>query len=342
MRSHLSGTLPAQGKVVLLGAESPGKRFVKETLLVDKSECFEAPQGALAEPCGWGWLVTLSGDLDVAHSLLGSCLVSETKEPVLVLLVVDSDSGLGHEDVWFLAKLIITPEWSTVPVLVVGCGMDITHVDLIQEYDLHLLGDRVWNVVCINKLTKEGVEPVKQWIMTNLSRDTLQSSGPVMDLEKLYQDLQSLLSSDEFSQAESVADFEIYMKDAVTLSHGNRLRLFWTLLRKEKRKQALDKIFQISKAIEKEKFHETRTYFWIQMIHFAIERKPKVNNFKEFLLSDPQLCQETLFSAYYSEELWGSEACRTSTVVPDLKMLPSILPATTKLLKTISIEDRKT
>ncbi|CAF1644425.1 unnamed protein product [Didymodactylos carnosus] len=75
--------------------------------------------------------------------------------------------------------------------------------------------------------------------------------------------------------------------------------------------------------------NETLIYFWIQIIHYACEAtKNPTNDFTGFLLMNPQLLNETeLPLAYYKKDTLFSAQAKTAFVLPDLKQLPSILPA---------------
>lgn len=83
-------------------------------------------------------------------------------------------------------------------------------------------------------------------------------------------------------------------------------------------------------------FHETMTYFWVHMVHFAMEAAKFKRStdeivvsdpdFKEFLLRNPQLANGGLFLHYYSKELMLKTAdSRLQVMLPDKRPLPSIL-----------------
>lgn len=123
--------------------------------------------------------------------------------------------------------------------------------------------------------------------------------------------------------------------------HYTHLRIAWLYLTKSpQRRIAIEKIFSaIKKFIELSPrtkrsdtsrgttFHETMTYFWCHMVHYAIvATKNPLNTFKTFLFMNPQLANGGMFLHYYSKKrmLLDPEA-RTTVLLPDLRPLPSLL-----------------
>ncbi|EEQ84714.2 uncharacterized protein BDCG_07983 [Blastomyces dermatitidis ER-3] len=79
----------------------------------------------------------------------------------------------------------------------------------------------------------------------------------------------------------------------------------------------------------------TQAYFWIQMLHAAIESVPASSGldirnitFESFRVLFPELlAEDDIWKQYYTEERWTSIKGRTCTVLPDLKPLPNVLQA---------------
>lgn len=121
--------------------------------------------------------------------------------------------------------------------------------------------------------------------------------------------------------------------------HRTHLRIAWLLLRQHGRRDGLTKIFDSIRAFIENSprthrsrgttFHETMTYFWVHMVHYAIEATSNPDDtFKTFLLMNPQLVNGGLFLHFYSKKLMLQTAdARTAVVLPDLKPLPSLLSA---------------
>jgi ADP-ribosylation factor 1/2 len=123
--------------------------------------------------------------------------------------------------------------------------------------------------------------------------------------------------------------------------HRTHLRIAWILLTRHGRKEAMPLIFQLIKNfienssrtkranadVRGTTFHETMTYFWVTMVHYGIigSRVP-YEEFKTFLLMNPQLSNGGLFLNYYSKQLMLMDPIsRTQVVAPDLLPLPSMI-----------------
>eukprot|EP00602_Paraphysomonas_sp_CaronLab_P008829 CAMPEP_0185018178 /NCGR_PEP_ID=MMETSP1103-20130426/987_1 /TAXON_ID=36769 /ORGANISM="Paraphysomonas bandaiensis, Strain Caron Lab Isolate" /LENGTH=539 /DNA_ID=CAMNT_0027547899 /DNA_START=74 /DNA_END=1693 /DNA_ORIENTATION=- len=127
-----------------------------------------------------------------------------------------------------------------------------------------------------------------------------------------------------------------------TWDHRTHLRIAWLFLTRFGRREGLEKIFASIKHFISNSprtarpssrgttFHETMTYFWSHMVHYAIvaTRNPG-KDFRSFLLLNPQLVNGGLFLHYYSKKrmLLDAEA-RTAVLLPDLRPLPSVLSST--------------
>ncbi|KAF7303599.1 Peroxidase [Mycena indigotica] len=93
-------------------------------------------------------------------------------------------------------------------------------------------------------------------------------------------------------------------------------------------------------------FHFTMTYFWIQMVHFGLERvrlfrrksqaadsdsivtltdDDPIKLFPFFLLTNPFLADGRLWADYYSTDVLMSAEARKSFVVPDKQPLPDVV-----------------
>ncbi len=74
-------------------------------------------------------------------------------------------------------------------------------------------------------------------------------------------------------------------------------------------------------------FHETMTYFWVHMVHFAIvATKNPTGDFRTFLLLNPQLCNGGMFLHYYSKKLMlHTPEARVKVLLPDKRPLPSLI-----------------
>jgi small GTP-binding protein len=140
-----------------------------------------------------------------------------------------------------------------------------------------------------------------------------------------------------------------------TWDHRTHLRIAWLLLSRYGRQEGMKKIFAAIKAFIENSprttgvaagtaaspnnnnnkdnkrgttFHETMTYFWIHMVHYAmVATKLPEQSFKVFLLMNPQLSNGGMFLHYYSKKrMLMDPVARTEVVLPDIRPLPSIIP----------------
>lgn len=153
----------------------------------------------------------------------------------------------------------------------------------------------------------------------------------------------------EWLEREDVPDDDFLQQlDDATLAvwdHYTHLRIAWLYLTRYGRRDGMQKIFSSIKSfIERSPrtrrgdtsrgttFHETMTYFWTHMVHFAIvsssssKALPFEKPFKQFLVLNPQLSNGGLFLHYYSKKrmLLDAEA-RSSVLLPDIRPLPSLI-----------------
>ncbi len=80
-------------------------------------------------------------------------------------------------------------------------------------------------------------------------------------------------------------------------------------------------------------------FFRIHMIHYAIQATVNPSNdFKGFLLLNPQLSNGGLFLEYYKKEtMLNNPESRDKVVLPDIKPLPSIINSNWKVPKQVQI-----
>ncbi|PGH03361.1 hypothetical protein GX51_04092 [Blastomyces parvus] len=89
----------------------------------------------------------------------------------------------------------------------------------------------------------------------------------------------------------------------------------------------------VNPTIKIDPYSDTQAYFWIQMLHAAIESVPvssglDIRNitFETFRVLFPELLvADDIWKQYYTEKRWTSIEGRARTVLPDLKPLPNVL-----------------
>jgi ubiquitin carboxyl-terminal hydrolase L3 len=84
-----------------------------------------------------------------------------------------------------------------------------------------------------------------------------------------------------------------------------------------------------------EPYSQTQAYFWIQMLHAAIESMPPSFalgmtklSFESFTILFPELlADDNVWKEHYSPARWNSIEARMRTILPDLKPLPNVVQA---------------
>jgi len=112
-----------------------------------------------------------------------------------------------------------------------------------------------------------------------------------------------------------------------TCGHKERIHLVWLQIREHGRKEAIRLLFEAFRTILGPSFHETTLYFWIHMVHYAMESTAKSSDdFKSFLVLNPVMANSNLLLDYYTQEtVWHDPAAQTQVVMPDKRPLPSLL-----------------
>ncbi|GFR46884.1 hypothetical protein Agub_g8525 [Astrephomene gubernaculifera] len=135
--------------------------------------------------------------------------------------------------------------------------------------------------------------------------------------------------------------------------HRTHLRIAWLYLTRLGRREGLRRIHASIRAFIQHSpltrrrtgsgstYHETMTYFWSHMVHFAIasQKTPEgaTPDFRLFLLLNPQLSNGGLFLHYYTKKLMLlTPESRTTVMLPDKRPLPSIITD----LSALSIKDQ--
>ena len=75
------------------------------------------------------------------------------------------------------------------------------------------------------------------------------------------------------------------------------------------------------------KYHETLTMFWGRIIDHAIQERPDVQRFEEFLNVFPFLLEKDLPARHWTSARLWSEAARQSWLPPDKLPLPTFSKA---------------
>ena len=268
----------------------------------------------------------------------------------IVYFVDSSDRERIDENEWSLGLLMTEDEIKGVPILVFVNKQDRPNAmsvkEVIDKLSLDKIRDRPWYAQACSATSGDGLFEGMDWIVSVLGkhRSTEKpavykpiSKGPEEDRKKdLDFILESWLEIEDGDDDVFVAALEDYSLD--TWDHRTHLRLAWIFLTRLGRREGMKKIFSTIKNFinnspraRKTTFHETMTYFWTHMVHYAIvATKNPTNDFKGFLLMNPQLANGGLFLEYFTKDLMLMKMeSRQQVVLPDIKQLPSIISSIT-------------
>ena len=111
-------------------------------------------------------------------------------------------------------------------------------------------------------------------------------------------------------------------------AHRDHIRMAWLYLRNYGTKSGVVKIREGIQAFARsmgatQKYHETITVFWAQVVALAISSAPDISDFPTFLAMYPHLLDKTLLQRHFSSTILRSEIARHTWVEPDLILLPS-------------------
>lgn len=231
----------------------------------------------------------------------------------------------------------------------------------VEELERRLQGEHRFDCILpVSAYTGEGLDVLLDSLYTTTSgkKQEIQEEKRKQNQEEKTEDgmlpkkFEQWLSRKDCSDDEFLSQLRNFTLDS--WDHYTHLRIAFVLLNRHGRREGMRLIFAdiqnfienslITKRSRGTTFHETMTYFWAHMIHYAIEAckfgkknladaKPSTD-FKQFLLLNPQLANGGLFLHYYSKELMLKTAeSRLQVMLPDKRPLPSILgSAETKVL----------
>lgn len=120
--------------------------------------------------------------------------------------------------------------------------------------------------------------------------------------------------------------FETCALPAEDFHHRDHLRLAWLYLRRYGRDRAA---VEIAESIRRfaahlnasQKYHQTITVVWLELVHLAMQSLPDTATFDDLLEACPELLQKSALAEYYSSGVLNSETARSIFVPPDLKPL---------------------
>ena len=104
-------------------------------------------------------------------------------------------------------------------------------------------------------------------------------------------------------------------------------QLAWTYLRTLPREQARQAMRRSIKHLaqthdEPDRYHETLTLAWLDVVNLHLVREPPDVSFDEFLEHNEGLLDSRLLEHHYSRNLLTSDRARREYVAPDLRRFP--------------------
>eukprot|EP00475_Leptophrys_vorax_P045763 TRINITY_DN9627_c0_g1_i2.p1 TRINITY_DN9627_c0_g1~~TRINITY_DN9627_c0_g1_i2.p1 ORF type:complete len:573 (+),score=143.83 TRINITY_DN9627_c0_g1_i2:163-1719(+) len=275
----------------------------------------------------------------------------------IVFLIDSTDTERLPDAAFDIFKLFAEDGLKDAVVVFVANKQDhraaLSPAEIWKELKLDQLKQRTMGIVPASAATGDGIKDVLDWLARHLStkvpvidrpsgeevKATPQEAQPVE--EKTL--LEKWLEQEDEPDEEFLEKLTNYTLDS--WDHRTHLRIAWIYLTKHGRREGMKLIFSgiknfiaNSSRTKKTTFHETMTYFWTHMIHYAIiSTFNPSGDFKGFLLSNPQLSDGGLFLDFYNKNtILHNPKAREEVVLPDKKPLPSIVP--NSMVKGLKLE----
>lgn len=223
-----------------------------------------------------------------------------------------------------------------VPVLIYLNKIDVGHglqpENIIKEMKLNEIRHRQWFVQPCSAKTGDGLYEGLNWLISALKSPTTTCEHHSNKTEESLFEvnaLQWLSQVDDDTTNEFIKTLE--GRKVEIFDHRVLLRTIWSFLKMYGRRKTVETVFDTIRTYVSDG-NETLIYFWIQIVHYALEAsKNPTDDFAGFLLMNPQLLNETeLPLSYYEKETLFSDNAKGTVVLPDVKHLPSILPSSTQ------------
>ncbi|CAF0970801.1 unnamed protein product [Rotaria sp. Silwood1] len=261
-----------------------------------------------------------------------------------LIFVIDSNDRdrlpEATEELW---RVLAADELIYIPILIYLNKIDLSNSMkseyVIQEMRLNNIRNRQWFLQPCCASTGDGLYEGLSWLVCSLkSPHTLESIHMAMESNAFATKIENNLDEnkslewlsqiDDDTNEDFVEKFEKHQLSIEAFDHRTLLRIIWVYLVILGRQKTVKILFDYLKFYIKD-MNETLIYFWIQIVHYAFEAtKNPTNDFTGFLLMNPQLLNETeLPLSYYKKDTLFSRQAKTTVVLPDVKQLPSILPA---------------
>ncbi|KAJ7763158.1 ADP-ribosylation factor [Mycena maculata] len=285
--------------------------------------------------------------------------------------IVESIEELGSHISVIVAHSANPTRRDALPVLIVATKQDLPNVLSVDEIrdKVAKVADGAPNFVLGSTRDGGNFPEAFGWLLAQIEKiksgQPAQSApAPALPDPRSPAALQTKLD-EWFMRAESDSSPEKFVRQFETLSlpawdHYTHVRIAYLLLTIYGRQKGKNMIFDgIEKYIAESAqtrgrtFHVTMTYFWIQMVHYAIRSMPPAptqsdvesissmgtlverekqktdeetpDDFPRFLLLNPFVADGNLWAEYYSKEVIMSPEAKAGMVLPDKKPLPNLV-----------------
>ncbi len=254
-----------------------------------------------------------------------------------IIFIIDSQESERQSDVKEeLWRIFGEDTLINVPVLIylnkvdIHNGLQSEHI--IKELKLSEVKNRKWFVQSCSAKTGDGLYEGLDWLIraiqspSSTTTEQIKLTNETEDRNFEGKSLVWLSQVDDDTDEEFIQKLEKHQIEC--FDHRVLLRVIWSYLKINGRRKTIDSVFDVIKAYVTD-VNVTLIYFWIQIVHYALEAMANsANDFSSFLLMNPQLLNESEYPlAYYKKETLFSDLAKETVVLPDVKHLPSIIPS---------------
>eukprot|EP01112_Ceratiomyxa_fruticulosa_P014739 TRINITY_DN4248_c0_g1_i1.p1 TRINITY_DN4248_c0_g1~~TRINITY_DN4248_c0_g1_i1.p1 ORF type:complete len:540 (-),score=112.25 TRINITY_DN4248_c0_g1_i1:117-1679(-) len=212
----------------------------------------------------------------------------------------------------------------------------ITVDRVIDSFGLHAFRNRHWYVQKCCATTGDGLYEGLDWLSEVIKKQKIEPQPQPKKIEE-----KPVLSESERREEENFIKWVVEDKDSEeefigkfkehkieNFDHRVLLRGFWTFIKHFGRRETVKSIFAILQSYYNDAYNDTLTYFWLNIVHYAMQTTSNpTNNFFGFLVLNPQILRESEFPLeYYSKKVLFSEDAKKNVVLPDVKKLPDLIP----------------
>lgn len=203
--------------------------------------------------------------------------------------------------------------------------------EVAERLGLPKLRGHKWRCDGTCATTGDGLMEGLQWIVQEVTGKKSSAPAPVAQEEPPAESpkkdaaaaaLLEILEEEDDQDQDGAETLKKLQEGKLPWDQRTRLRTAWSFLKKYGRKEALRRASDAWKRLAGPLYHETFTYFWIHMVHYAMVSTPNLaGDFSSLMLLNPQLASEDLVQHYFSDPAKGKD----EVMLPDKEALPSLV-----------------